>query len=321
MGLHHLIIKTLSDLSFNGKSNECATLKVKLKDLIEQKQGVSKRNLSKKLTSVSANSGNYKSKLKGRGIELEEIRPYNFGDDIRDIDWRVTARKQSVYTKLYNQEKDIDVYVIFDFSASMMFGTMKELKSVTACKVLASVAWRAFDNSDRFGAIINDGTNCYSYKSNNSRNSILSIFNKLVNISKRKVDKKEFVDDISFEKTLKMAKSVIKSGSIVYVISDFINFDDMQKKYISYLVKSNRVSLINIYDEIEQNPPKANQYKAHIGDEDITFDSSSKGFKLEYISHFNKKNDDLISFANKFKCKYFDINNNIPINEQLDFLR
>jgi len=321
MGLHHLIIKTLSDLSLNGKSDDDAVLNVKLKDLISQKQLVKNVNSSNKLTNNSLNSGNYKSKIKGRGIELEEIRPYSFGDDIRDIDWRVTARKQSVYTKLYNQEKDIDVYVVFDFSASMMFGTLKELKSVTAAKALATVAWKAFDNSDRFGAIINDGKDCYSYKSNNSRNSILSIFNKLVDISNRKVDNKEFVDEISFEKTLKMAKSVIKSGSVVYVISDFMNFDEMQKKYISYISKSNSVNLINIYEDIEQNPPRANQYKAHIGDEDLVFDSSSKSFKIEYITHFNNKTNDLVSFANKFKCKYHEINNNLPISEQLGFLR
>jgi len=320
MKLNHLIAKTLSELSSKTKFKRKAVLRVSLNNLIQQKQNIRKRSLSESSSNCSV-SGNYKSKAKGRGIELEEIRPYNFSDDIRDIDWRVTARKENVYTKIYNQEKDIDVYVLLDFSASMMFGSMRQLKSVAASKVLACIAWQANANSDRFGAIVNDGMDCFSFKSNNSVNSILSVFNKLVKISNRKVDNKEFENKIEFIKTLDIAKSVIKSGSIVYIVSDFMNFDDNTKKYISYIAKSNNVNLINIYDDIERQSPKSNQYRAHIGDEDITFDTSSKSFKTEYKNHFEAKMSDIHSFCNKFRCKYHEVNNNTPIEEQLGFLR
>lgn len=74
---------------------------------------------------------------------MEEIREYTFGDDVRDIDWRVTARKKSPYTKVYAEEKDREIYVLLDLSPSMVFGTRKELKSVTASKAAALIGWMA----------------------------------------------------------------------------------------------------------------------------------------------------------------------------------
>ena len=108
----------------------------------------------KRKQTFSCQAGDIKSAFKGRGMEFEEIRAYNLGDDVRDIDWRVTARKEIPYTKLYAEEKDHQIYVWLDLSAPMLFGSKKELKAVTASKIAALLGWLALENKDRFGCII-----------------------------------------------------------------------------------------------------------------------------------------------------------------------
>ena len=110
-----------------------------------------------KLNQTSLQAGDSRSAFKGRGIEFEEVRAYNYGDDVRDIDWRVTARKNQPFTKLYNEEKDREVYIWLDLSAKMRFGTKHELKSVTAAKTAALIAWYALENKDRVGMAVFDG--------------------------------------------------------------------------------------------------------------------------------------------------------------------
>jgi uncharacterized protein (DUF58 family) len=105
----------------------------------------------KKKKTYSHRIGDVKSAFKGRGIEMDEIREYQFGDDVRDIDWRVTARKGDVYTKVFSEEKDREVYVVLDLSPYMLFGTKKELKSVSASKIASLLGWQSMANKDRFG--------------------------------------------------------------------------------------------------------------------------------------------------------------------------
>ena len=108
-----------------------------LEELMNMRRYISYLHNFKRKKSLSLEAGDIKSAFKGRGMELEEVRSYNFGDDIRDIDWRITARKDAPYTKVFNEEKDHEIYVWVDLSAPMLYGSKKELKSVTAAKMNA----------------------------------------------------------------------------------------------------------------------------------------------------------------------------------------
>ena len=120
--------------------NENQGLSVTVEELIAQQQYLP--YLTYKQNKMTSNqAGGVKSTFKGRGMEFEEVRAYIFGDDVRDIDWRVTARKAEPYTKVFNEEKDREIIVVLDLSASMVFGTKHELKSVTAAKITAMIGW------------------------------------------------------------------------------------------------------------------------------------------------------------------------------------
>ena len=126
---------------------------------------------------TSYQAGDIRSAFKGRGMELEEVRSYGYGDDVRDIDWRVTARKGDTYTKVFSEEKDREVYVVLDVSPYMLFGTKKELKSVSAAKLTALLGWQSLANKDRFGLILFDGYETKMFKPQNNQKNLMAIFN------------------------------------------------------------------------------------------------------------------------------------------------
>ena len=130
-----MIIKKITEI-FKSKPENTQNngLFVTVEELIAQRRYAYQLQLNRLNKLTTRHAGDVKSAFKGRGMEFEEIRAYTFGDDVRDIDWRVTARKQLPYTKLYAEEKDREVYVLLDLSPSMLFGTKQELKSVTAAK-------------------------------------------------------------------------------------------------------------------------------------------------------------------------------------------
>ena len=162
----------------NEKQKEKNGLTVTIPELIAQQQYLP--YLSRRHNFLTSNqAGDVKSAFKGRGIELEEVRAYNFGDDIRDIDWRVTARKSEPFTKVYAEEKDRIITVVLDLSASMIFGTRHELKSVTAAKIAALLGWLAVRNKDRFGFVIFDGKNVNYFKPQNNLKNLMAVFNKI----------------------------------------------------------------------------------------------------------------------------------------------
>lgn len=150
-------------------------LAVSVTELIEQQRYVPYLSMSENMM-TSDRAGDVKSVFKGRGMEFEEVRAYNFGDDIRDIDWRVTARKAEPYTKVFREEKDREIVVLLDLSASMVFGTKNELKSVTAAKLAALIGWMSIRNKDRFGLLMYDGKNTTYYKPQNNQKALMMMF-------------------------------------------------------------------------------------------------------------------------------------------------
>ncbi|MDO4162272.1 MAG: DUF58 domain-containing protein [Pseudomonadota bacterium] len=266
---------------------------------------------------TSNRAGNVKSAFKGRGMELEEVRAYNFGDDVRDIDWRITARKSEPFTKVYAEEKDRVITVVLDLSASMVFGTRKELKSVTAAKTAALLGWLSIRNKDRFGILIYDGKNSGYFKPQGSLKNLMAVFNKIAETSRRILDK-------SAEGNLGDALSVLeyhqKGQGTIFILSDFYHFDNVQFKNIAALAKNNKVYCINIFDVLEDIAPPAGDYKASYNGQEVIFNSAPDKFKQEYQKYFAQNRENIRKNCQKFLCKYLEIRTDIPIFKQLQLV-
>lgn len=295
-------------------------LYVDIDELIEQKKYLPyiKRRHN---NIVSDQVGDIKSAFKGRGMEFEEVRTYGFGDDVRDIDWRVTARKNETYTKVFAEEKDREVYVFLDLSPYMLFGTKKELKSVSAAKLAALLGWQSLVNKDRFGLILYDGKETKFFKPQSSQKSFMAILKAIVNATKSAVENsKNKPTEIKsgLENPMQYLQYIIKSHAMVFILSDFKNMTDL--KPIVALTKRSRVYCVNIYDIIEEVPPVSGEYMAEYNGEKLVFDTSSEIYKRTYYYHFLDKRRQVENFCKRFGCYYINIRTDRPLHRQLKIL-
>ena len=296
-------------------------LSVSLEELVEQKKYLPYiKKHSNNITSDRA--GDIRSAFKGRGMEFEEVRTYGFGDDVRDIDWRVTARKGDVYTKVFSEEKDREVYVVLDLSPYMLFGTKKELKSVSASKVAALLGWQSMANKDRFGLIIYDGVETKVFKPQSNQKNLMAILKTISETSIKVLEKAKdkMQPDANISEPLQYLQYSVKNKAIIFVVSDFNNVSEIALKTLIHLAKKCRVYCINVYDYIEEISPDSGEYKVEYNGEKLVFNSSSKEFKQTYAQYFQKKRKDMDSFCKRFGCHYVNIRTDKPLYKQLKII-
>ena len=307
-------VNKISRLWKRTDNNDLTGLVPEFADMVEIKRYVPYLR-EFKFNKSSSMVGDYKSSFKGRGMEFEEVRSYTFGDDIRDIDWRVTARKNQPYTKLYAEEKDRQLYVWLDLSTSMRFGTKKELKSVTAAKTAALLGWYALSNRDRFGLMVFDGNKTHIFESKRSHESLLIVLKKIEKIAQETLNIKSESQDKA--KSLQLAAKRIGKNSIVFLISDFNFSEDKLKHELTALSAVNEVCLISLYDNLEAVSPPIGEYMAQYEGKQQLLVSYGEDYNLKYEKYFADKRQSLKDFCAKLNCKYRQVRTDLPIYEQL----
>ncbi len=291
-----------------------------IEELLEQKQYIAYlKNFHRKL-SVSRQAGDVKSAFKGRGIELEELRAYNYGDDVRDIDWRVTARKLSPFTRLYAEEKDREIYVLLDLSAGMVFGTRKELKSVSAAKVSALIGWLCLENKDRFGAYVFDGTQNSFFKASNSRGNMIAILKKISTYTQQILSPGQAKSESLF-KPIKLLSQTLKGHATVFIVSDFSDFSDKVQKSLAELSRKCQVFCIDVFDTLEAKAPPSGEYMVSSGSgKSLIFNTTSKEFRAEYQEYFASRRQEIKEFCRRFGARYIAINGETELYRQLQII-
>jgi len=292
-------------------------LSVSLDELIGMRRYINymKPKYSQKTSSLL--SGDVKSAFKGRGLEFEEIRAYAFGDDVRDMDWRVTARRDEPYIKVFQEERDREIYVLLDFSATMVFGTKRELKSVFASKTAALIGWTALENRDRFGCIIYDGEQNCVFKAKSGIKNLLAILN---TIAKMSVQILQSPKDGNFGKALKIAEKTIKNQGNIFILSDFSSFDSNVKNALYTLSQKGELYMLEINDELEVNPPKKGEYMAEYAGNQLVFNTYSSDFVENYKRYFANKRHNVKEFALKTKSSLVELKNGTDIFSQIKFI-
>ena len=224
------------------------------------------RHLAKDITletrrrSVAMMDGDSRSSFRGRGMEFSEVRPYQPGDDIRNIDWRVTARTQQTYTKLFQEERERPVYLLVDQRSSMFFGSQTQFKSVYAAKLAALIGWAALLNNDRLGALIFSDTEQTDSRARRGKHAVLAMlhqlqsYNEALNTPLSNTVKNSLVD------MLTDVRRVAKPGSSVFILSDFHDYGEDCAEPLSMLARHCDVTAIQLYDTLESELPSAANY-------------------------------------------------------------
>ena len=192
-------------------------------------------------------SGSYHSAFKGRGMSFSEVRSYSYGDDVRNIDWNVTARNDTPYIKVFEEERELTVILMIDVSKSSFFGTSEQLKSEVITEIAAVLSFSAIQNNDKVGVIFFSDIIEKYIPPKKGKSHILRIIRELVNIE-------PMSNGTSIEGALKFLNNVMKKRAIVFMLSDFMDekpFDDALK----LAKKKNEIIGIHTYDKREERLP------------------------------------------------------------------
>ena len=302
------------------EENKLKGLCVTVEDLVSLKKYLPYiRQRHNNITSYQA--GDIRSAFKGRGMELEEVRAYGYGDDVRDIDWRVTARKGDVYTKIFAEEKDREVYAVLDLSPYMLFGTKKELKSVSAAKLVALLGWQSIVNKDRFGLLLFNGYETRFFKPQNNQRNLMAVFKAIAHASHDVLYLDKQSDEMKdLSAPLQFLQYNLKSKAQIFIISSFGDVSDSTKKILATLSRRCRVYCVNIFDILEDEAPEDGEYAAAYDGKKIIFNTFSDKYKKTYAGYFAEKRKNMETFCKRWGGHYLDIRTDRPLYRQLKII-
>lgn len=250
--------------------------------------------------------GGHLSKLRGRGMDFAEVRNYQAGDEIRHMEWRVTARTGRPHVKVYQEERERPVVLLTDFSSSMYFGTRKAFKSVTAARLASLLAWTAIKHGDRAGGLFFSENSHQELMPRGRESGILPMLASLSEFTQRHINQFENRED-SFLKALLRLRRVAKPGSILVLISDFYHMNAECQKHLYRLRHHNDVLAYHICDPIEIQPPKPQQYAISNGQEEMLLDTRVKTVQEEYQNYWQQHHQKLKELFKKTQVQYVSV--------------
>jgi len=236
-------------------------------------------------------TGAHGSRFRGRGMEFAESRIYQPGDDVRSIDWRVTARTGRPHTKLFQEERERPVILLVDLSASMFFGTRTAYKSVLAAETAALIAWAAMHGRDRVGALVAGRSHHLELEPVSGRRGVLRVLRALAALSRKASNGEE--QQIKLCDSLLRARHVARPGSLLVVISDFYDLDEEAAGHLSRMRQHNDMLACWIHDRLEIEPPPPGRYGVSDGWQTATLDTVSRRARARYAASFGARFEQL----------------------------
>jgi len=250
----------------------------------------------------SLQTGAYVSHFRGRGMEFDESRPYQPGDDPRSIDWRVTARSTTAYTKLFREERERPVLVVVDLRSNMHFATKGCFKSVNASRAAALLAWAAHHRGDRLGGIIFGDTTHRELRPRLGRQAALRFVHELVGHPDWETREREASqdDEQPLVHAMSSLRRVARPGSLVVVLSDFLGFSRAAQSYLSSVARHNEVLAVVLNDPFEQKLPPPGRYRLVAHDDELAIDTASKAARRDYEDAFLSRRHELEAFCQRY---------------------
>jgi len=224
-------------------------------------------------------SGEYHTSFKGRGMTFSEVRQYQYGDDVKSIDWNVTARTNEPYVKVFEEERELTMMLMVDCSGSEIFGTKNQFKSEIITEIAATLAFSSTNNNDKVGLILFSDQIELFIPPKKGKSHVLRIIRELIEFQpkSRKTD---------LAQALKFLSSVMKKKAIVFLISDFMVND--YEKTLKIAAKKHDLTGIRVYDKREETIPNlgiVNMIDAESG-EIMLVDTNSKSVRLAYEKEY-----------------------------------
>ncbi|HOV71540.1 MAG TPA: DUF58 domain-containing protein [Dysgonamonadaceae bacterium] len=243
------------------------------------------RHIEIKARGLSQNifAGQYHSAFKGRGMLFSEVREYQYGDDLRDIDWKVTARYNRPYVKIYEEERELTVMLVIDVSGSLTFGSSVMIKRDMVAEIAATLAFSAIQNNDKIGVIFFSDEVEKFIPPRKGKKHILYIIREILSF-----EPKNQGTEISV--ALRYLTNAIKKRCTAFLISDFIDPDDY-KQSLRIANRKHDIVAVQVYDKLSTNlkPVGLMKVKDPETEEETWIDTSSTKVRNEYSTWWNKR--------------------------------
>jgi uncharacterized protein (DUF58 family) len=259
--------------------------------------------------------GAYLSSFKGRGMEFDESRIYQAGDDIRNMDWRVTARSGTPHTKVFREERERPILLWLDLCHSMMFATRNKFKSVIASEIATLIAWSASRNNDRIGGLIFSENEHVELKPRRGKSATLDFIGRCTRHSAWTTAQNVQASDKT--EAVSRLRSVTHPGSLIFMISDFRDMSDKAFAHIANLSRNNDIILIKISDPIEAELPVSGTYKFTDGIKQLAIQTSSKKTRDDYQQRFLQHAQQLKKFCRQNRIHLIDISTDDDVFSKL----
>ncbi|MGI5309586.1 DUF58 domain-containing protein [Rheinheimera sp. WS51] len=290
-------------------------------------------DLSPKMAIQSKLAGTYLAKSKGRGMEFDEVRHYQNGDDVRTIDWRVTARTGKMHTKLFREEKERPVFILTDLSSSMHFGSTLLFKSVQAAHLASLIAWHVKKRGDKLGGIVFSQQQHRELKPHSRSHGVLRYFHALTEIHNSlqlaeasaspevaNLAPNSLKTGINFTTALAQLRRLVHPGSLVYILSDFSQFNADALRHIRAIRQHNEVSCCAISDPLELNIPVSSSGQAAVtdGQHSGVVELGNKNLQQRYAQQQALQQQQLQQQLSILGCKWLPISAAEPVLSQLE---
>ncbi|MBL4608221.1 MAG: DUF58 domain-containing protein [Pseudomonadales bacterium] len=274
-----------------------------LKNMVALRRENCQLDLTAHSKALAAMTGAHRSPFRGRGIDFDEARLYQPGDDVRNIDWRVTARTGKPHTKVFREERERPIYILLDQRRSMFFGSQVTFKSVVAANIAAWLAWAAMDNHDRVGGLIFSDETHQEYRPKGGKQGVLQIiqgankYNSALSLQKPSLtpeaNKPQNLGAGAFETALATLSRLTKPGSLIFIISDFYGFDGKAERSLKKISRYNDVIALFVSDPLESKAPPAGNYTFGNGEERLHLSTRNKALRKAYETRFYSRREHL----------------------------
>ncbi|QNK00128.1 DUF58 domain-containing protein [Dyella telluris] len=245
-------------------------------------------------------AGRHASRLRGRGLNFDEIRAYVPGDDIRHLDWKVSLRVGHAMVRSYTEERDRPTLYVVDQRMSMFYGTRRAMKSVVAAEVAALGAWMAFQAGDRAGAVIFDDTDIHSIRAHRSRSRVQAVLGALAQSNQAlRADSPARINPGQLDAALRAALHLATHDYLVCIVSDFLGADEQTLKLIRELATHNDVIAALVFDPSARAIPDRGTIVVTEGELQVELDFDRKGIREPLSAMFNDRLEQTVDLVQR----------------------
>ena len=291
---------------------------VDLKDLVALQHQATGFSFLPRQPVHSILSGRHGSRLRGRGLDFEELRHYRFGDDIRTMDWKVTNRTGKPHVRVFTEERERPVLLLIDQRTSMFFGSQVKMKSVVAAELAALAAWRVLDAGDRVGALIFNDTDIREIKPRRSRKTVMQILHTLIQFNHALgADTDHPQNDTQLDNALKETERLCGHDYLLIIVSDMSGWNSQSVKCIKQLAWHNDIIASLIFDPLEKELPDKSKLVLSDGDMQIQVDSGKAGLRDKFTGEFVSGVEQLQSELRKHSVPVIPIDTVEPVPNQV----